>query len=45
MGSNTYPGGLHMVDITNALNPVFKGCYLTDVYTRAIYKFPGTAIV
>jgi len=36
VGSNTCSGGLHMVDISDGLNPVQVGCYSGDGYTHDV---------
>ncbi len=34
VGSNTFSGGLHIVDISNPLNPVIMGDFASDGYTH-----------
>ena len=34
VGSNTYGGGLHIMNITNPSNPVFAGGFSNDGYTH-----------
>jgi choice-of-anchor B domain-containing protein len=44
VGTNTCSGGLHMIDISNPLNPTSAGCYSGDAYTHdtqcVIYNGP-----
>jgi len=46
VGSNTCAGGLHMVDITDPINPVDAGCFSSDGYTHdaqcVIYNGPDS---
>ena len=46
VGSNTCAGGLHMVDISDPLNPTDAGCFSTDGYTHdaqcVMYNGPDT---
>lgn len=46
VGSNTCAGGLHMVDITDPVNPIDAGCFSTDGYTHdaqcVIYDGPDS---
>ena len=39
-----FPGGLHMINVADPLNPVFEGCYADDGYTHdvecVIYRGP-----
>ena len=43
-GGNQCSGGLHMVDMSNPLNPTFAGCYAGDGYTHdaqcVVYQGP-----
>lgn len=34
VGTNTFSGGLHIIDISNPINPVIIGDYATDGYTH-----------
>ena len=47
VGSNTCSGGLHMVDVSSPLQPVFAGCVASDGYTHdtqcVVYEGPDTA--
>jgi choice-of-anchor B domain-containing protein len=49
VGTNTFSGGLHIVDITNPLVPVVAGDYANDGYTHdcqvVIYNGPDAAYV
>ncbi len=36
VGSNQCSGGLHMVDISDPVNPTFAGCYSGDGYTHDV---------
>jgi choice-of-anchor B domain-containing protein len=47
LGSNTCAGGLHMVDVTDPLQPAFAGCFSADGYTHdaqcVVYHGPDLA--
>jgi choice-of-anchor B domain-containing protein len=49
VGSNTFSGGLHIVDINDPLNPVIAGDFAADGYTHdvhvVIYNGPDTDFV